>query len=159
MGERLLRSSPSQSASLPTRRECQIDTVRLARRCGPARIAYLLGVNPSTVHRVCGSARPAHPDRATAAPVRRYEHAAPGGLVHVAIKKPGNIPAGGSHKVYDRVADGRNSSASRDPTDRATSTAVRIWATPSCTTPWTTTSAWPTPEILADQAVHITAAF
>ncbi|WP_447009788.1 IS481 family transposase [Saccharothrix hoggarensis] len=103
---------------LPTRRERRIVKVRLARRWGPARIAYLLGLNPSTVHRVLrrfGLARLAHLDRATAVPVRRYEHAAPGDLVHVDIKKLGNIPDGGGHKVHGRRAGGRNSSAHRDP--------------------------------------------
>ncbi|MFI9010570.1 helix-turn-helix domain-containing protein, partial [Actinosynnema sp. NPDC053489] len=88
------RHSPGR---LPTRRERRIVKVRLARRWGPARIAYLLGLNPSTVHRVLrrfGLARLVHLDRATAAPVRRYEHAAPGDLVHVDIKKLGNIPDG-----------------------------------------------------------------
>ncbi|MBB4964022.1 IS481 family transposase [Saccharothrix violaceirubra] len=104
---------------LPTRRERRIVKVRLARRWGPARIAHLLGLNPSTVHRVLrrfGLARLAHLDRATATPVRRYEHAAPGDLVHVDIKKLGNIPDGGGHKVHGRRAGGRNSSAHRDPT-------------------------------------------
>jgi transposase InsO family protein len=112
-------SRPHHSPSrLPTRRERRIVKVRLARRWGPARIASLLGLNPSTVHRVLrrfGLARLAHLDRATAAPVRRYEHPAPGDLVHVDIKKLGNIPDGGGHKVLGRAAGGRNSSAHRDP--------------------------------------------
>ncbi len=36
----------------PTRTERRIIKVRLRRRWGPARIAYLLGLHPSTVHRV-----------------------------------------------------------------------------------------------------------
>ncbi|MBA5845757.1 helix-turn-helix domain-containing protein, partial [Gordonia amicalis] len=36
----------------PTRTERRIIKVRVLRRWGPARIAYLLGLNPSTVHRV-----------------------------------------------------------------------------------------------------------
>ncbi len=53
---------------------------------GPARIAYLLGLNPSTVHRVparYGLARLRWLDRATGRAVRRYEHPRPGDLVHV----------------------------------------------------------------------------
>jgi hypothetical protein len=42
--------------------------------------------------------RPAHLDRATGQPVRRYEHPHPGDLVHLDSKKPGNIPAGGGHR-------------------------------------------------------------
>ena len=94
---------------LPVRRERRIIKVRVLRRWGPARIGYLLGLAPSTVHRVLvryGLARLAHLDRATALPVRRYEHLAPGDLVHVDIKKLGNIPDGGGHKVLGR-ADGR----------------------------------------------------
>ncbi len=43
------RSSPRRT---PTRIERRIIKVRLARRWGPARYAYLLGLVPSTVHRV-----------------------------------------------------------------------------------------------------------
>jgi transposase len=95
--------SPSQ---LPVRTERRIIKVRVLRRWGPARIAYLLGLNPATVHRVLTRyklARLAHLDRATGRPVRRYEHPAPGDLIHVDIKKLGNIPDGGGHRVVDRV--------------------------------------------------------
>ncbi|MCG8926985.1 IS481 family transposase, partial [Lentzea sp. CC55] len=109
------RSSPRRT---PTRTERRIIKVRLARRWGPARIAYLLGLVPSTVHRVLaryGLARLSQVDRATGQPVRRYERAAPGELVHVDIKKLGNIPDGGGHKIHGRHAGKRNSSAHRDP--------------------------------------------
>lgn len=52
-------------------------------------IAYLLGLNPATVHRVLTSyklARLTHLDRATGRTIRRYEPTAPGDLVHVDIK-------------------------------------------------------------------------
>jgi transposase InsO family protein len=78
----------------------------------------LLGLVASTVHRVLtryGLARLSHLDRATAQPVRRYERATPGELVHVDIKKLGNIPDGGGHKVHGRTVGGHNSSAHRDP--------------------------------------------
>lgn len=35
--------------------------------------------------------------------IRRYEHTAPGELVHVDIKKLGKIPDGGGHKVHGRA--------------------------------------------------------
>jgi transposase InsO family protein len=95
----------------PTRRERRIIKVRLARRWGPARIASHLGLNPSTVHRVLtryGLARLAHLDRATGRQVRRYERAAPGELVHVDIKKLGNIPDGGGHRAVGRQAGQRH---------------------------------------------------
>ncbi len=91
----------------PTRTERRIIKVRLARRWGPARIAHLLGLVPSTVHRVLTRyrlARLAHLDRATGRVIRRYERERPGELVHVDIKKLGNIPDGGGHKVLGRQA-------------------------------------------------------
>jgi transposase InsO family protein len=109
-------SSPRRT---PARTERRIIKVRVLRRWGPARIAFHLGLNPATVHRVLTRyhlARLAHLDRATGRPIRRYEHPAPGDLVHVDIKKLGNIPDGGGHKIHGRAAGGRNSSAHRDPT-------------------------------------------
>jgi transposase InsO family protein len=105
-------SRPHHSPNrLPKRTERRIIKVRLQRRWGPARIAYLLGLNPATVHRVLRRyrlARLTHLDRATGAAVRRYEHSAPGDLVHVDIKKLGNIPDGGGHRVHGRRAGNRN---------------------------------------------------
>jgi transposase InsO family protein len=88
------------------RTERRIIKVRVLRRWGPARIAGLLGLQPSTVHRVLtryGLHRLDHLDRATGRVIRRYERADPGELVHVDIKKLGNIPDGGGHKVTDRA--------------------------------------------------------
>src|SRR5690348_4079336 len=104
------RTSPRRT---PTRTERRIIKARLLRRWGPARIAFLLGLNPATVHRVLTRyklARLAHLDRATGRPIRRYEHAAPGDLVHVDIKKLGNIPDGGGHQVLGRQAGRKNRS-------------------------------------------------
>jgi transposase InsO family protein len=105
------RHSPTR---LPTRRERRIIKVRVTRRWGPARIGFLLGIHPSTVHKVLtrfGLARLAHLDRATSQPVRaqRYERDRPGELVHVDVKKLGNIPDGGGHKVLGRLEGKRNS--------------------------------------------------
>ena len=97
----------------PTRTERRIIKVRVLRRWGPARIAYLLKLNPATVHRVLTRyrlARLTHLDRATGRVIRRYEHAAPGDLVHVDIKKLGNIPDGGGHQVLGRAAGRKNRS-------------------------------------------------
>ena len=57
-------------------------------------------------------ARLTHLDRATGRPIRRYEHAAPGDLIHVVIKKLGNIPDGGGHKVHGRAQGNRNNTRS-----------------------------------------------
>ena len=60
----------------PTRTERRIIKVRVLRRWGPARIGYLLGIHPSTVHRVLTRYRLAklrwldRPDRARRAPYR-----------------------------------------------------------------------------------------
>jgi transposase InsO family protein len=109
-----LSSRPHRSPRrLPSRTERRIIKVRVLRRWGPARIAYLLRLNPATVHRVLTRyklARLSHLDRATGRPVRRYERAAPGELVHVDIKKLGNIPDGGGHRVLGRPAGRKNRS-------------------------------------------------
>jgi transposase InsO family protein len=107
------RSSRPQSSPhrTPTRTERRIIKVRVLRRWGPARIAFHLRLVPSTVHRVLVRyrlARLAHLDRATALPVRRYERATPGELVHVDIKKLGTIPDGGGHRAVGRQAGQRH---------------------------------------------------
>jgi hypothetical protein len=95
----------------PQRRERRIINLRVTRRWGPARIGFHLGLHPSTVHRVLarwGLARLRWLDRATGRVIRRYEHDAPGDLVHVDIKKLGRIPDGGGHRVLGRTAGNRN---------------------------------------------------
>ena len=96
MGDRSSRpvSSPGRT---PRRRERRIIALRVNRRWGPARIAYLLGMQPCTVHKVLSRyrlARPSWLDRATGRVIRRYEHTRPGDLVQVDIKKLGRIPDG-----------------------------------------------------------------
>ena len=46
-------------------------------------------------------------------PIRRHEHAHPGDLVHIDIKKLRNIPAGGGRRFLGRAAGGRNRQADR----------------------------------------------
>jgi transposase InsO family protein len=109
------RRSPRRT---PTRLERRIIKVRVLRRWGPARIGYLLGLHPSTVHRVLARyrlARLAWLDRATGRVVRRYEHPRPGDLVHLDVKKLGKIPDGGGWRVLGRVAGSRNSQAHPGP--------------------------------------------
>jgi transposase InsO family protein len=98
----------------PARIERKVLHLRAKRRWGPDRIAGRLGLNPATVHKILTRhrvARLAHLDRATGLPVRRYEHPAPGDLVHVDVKKLGNIPDGGGWRVHGRAAGKRNSQA------------------------------------------------
>jgi transposase len=97
----------------PPRQVRKIVHHRTKQRPGPVQLAALVGVAPSTAHRVltrCGLQRLAWLDRATGAPVR-YEYPDPGGLVHVDVKKLGNIPGGGwrkvgrAHGTANRIAD------------------------------------------------------
>jgi transposase InsO family protein len=93
----------------PTRTERRIIKVRVLRRWGPARIGFLLGLHPSTVHRVLSRYRLARLtwlDRSTGRVVRRYEWANPGDLVHVDTKKLGRIPDGGGWRALP-VAEGK----------------------------------------------------
>ena len=98
----------------PARTERRIIGLRVTARLGPARIAWRLGLNPATVHKVLtryGCPRLAHLDRGTGVPVRRYEWPAPGELVHVDVKKLGNLPDGGGHRAVGRAAGKRNRQA------------------------------------------------
>lgn len=100
------RRSPRRT---PTRTERRIIKVRVLRRWGPARIGFLLGLHPSTVHRVLSRyrlARLAWLDRSSGQVVRRYQWQRPGDLIHVDIKKLGRIPDGGGWRALGR-AEGR----------------------------------------------------
>lgn len=118
---------------------------RTKKRLGPVQIAPLVGVAPSTVHRVltrCGLQRLAWLDRATGVPVR-YEYPDPGGLVHVDVKKLGNIPAGGGWKMLGRTVGNHNHKADKS-SGRRTKHTVTYAATPTSTPRLTTIPAWPT---------------
>jgi transposase InsO family protein len=85
--------------------ERRIVTLRRNRGLGPARIAGIVRVPASTVHRVLcrhGLNRLDHLDRVTRAPIRRIEMTRPGELVHVDIKKLGRIPKGGGWRFHGR---------------------------------------------------------
>jgi transposase InsO family protein len=95
----------------PTRTERRIIKVRVIRRWGPHRIGYLLGLHPSTVHRVLtryGLAKLRWLDRATGRVIRRMTQTSCGELVHVDVKKLGKIPAGGGWRMLGRAAGKRN---------------------------------------------------
>ncbi|OBH79306.1 transposase, partial [Mycobacterium mantenii] len=100
----------------PTRTERRIIKVRVIRRWGPARIGYLLGMHPSTVHRVLtryGMAKLRWLDRPTGRVVRRMEPAGCGEMVHVDVKKLGKIPAGGGWRMLGRSIGKRNHQADK----------------------------------------------
>jgi transposase InsO family protein len=107
--------SPRQT---PRRLVNQIIGLRRERGWGPARIGPALGMPASTVHKIL---RRQHMPRLTEVDlatrselrrrIRRYEHPAPGDLVHVDIKKLGNIPDGGGWRVVGRAAAAKNKQA------------------------------------------------
>jgi transposase InsO family protein len=110
MGDRSSRPHYSPRRT-PTRTERRIIKLRVIRRWGPARIGYLLGLHPSTVHRVLARyrlARLSWLDRASGRVVRRYERDRPGELVHVDVKKLGKIPDGGGWRMLGRSLGNRN---------------------------------------------------
>ena len=124
-------SRPHHSPSrLPRRTEHRIVKVRVTRRWGPARIAYHLGLNPSTVHQVlrrydCPRLKWTDPATGTRTKTssrdkNRYEHPAAGDLVHVDVKKLGRIPDGGGWRVFGRdSAQHRRSGVAADRAARA----------------------------------------
>lgn len=94
--------SPSRTDAV---REATIVALRRDRRLGPARIAGIVGMHPSTVHRVltrAGMPRLAWLDRPTGQVICRYEKSRPGELVHVDVKKLGAIRPGGGWRVAGR---------------------------------------------------------
>ncbi|MFI1151855.1 IS481 family transposase [Streptomyces sp. NPDC020817] len=105
------RTTPHRT---PATVEDHVCRLRTDRKLGPARIGPILGLPASTVHRILVRHRLnrlAWLDRPTGEPVRRYERTRPGELVHVDIKKLGNIPDGGGWRVVGRTAGDRNRQA------------------------------------------------
>jgi transposase InsO family protein len=94
--------------------EARVCDLRQTRKLGPARIGPILGLPASTVHRILtrhGLNRLAWLDRPTGQPIRRYERSRPGELVHVDIKKLGNIPDGGGWRAVGRTTGDQNRQA------------------------------------------------
>src|SRR3974390_1672764 len=107
-------SCPHQT---PARVERRIVALRQSRKLGPARLAGIVGVPASTVHRVLvrhGINPFRWVDRPTGRVIRPLETPPPGGvtpptepsgpgeLVHIAVKNLARIPAGGGHKFHGR---------------------------------------------------------
>jgi len=98
------RSCPHRT---PARVERRIVALRQSRKLGPARLAGIVGVPASTVHRVLvrhGVNRLRWMDRPTGRVVRRIHTDQCGELVHIDVKKLARIPAGGGHKIHGRAA-------------------------------------------------------
>lgn len=90
--------------------------LRWKQRLGPVAIGDQLGMASSTVHAVlvrCRLNRLSHIDRITGEPVRRYEHPYPGSLLHVDVKKLGNVPDGGGWRYLGRQQGKKNRAATK----------------------------------------------
>jgi transposase InsO family protein len=85
--------------------ERRIVALRQSRKIGPARLAGIVDVPASTVHRVLvrhGINRLRWMDRPTGRVIRRIETSRPGELVHIDVKKLARVPDGGGHKFRGR---------------------------------------------------------
>jgi transposase InsO family protein len=105
-------SCPHQT---PARVERRIVDLRQSRKLGPARLAGIVGVPASTVHRVlvrAGVNRLRWLDRPTGRVIRRIETSRCGELVHIDVKKLAKVPRGGGHRVHGRAGT-RNGSMSK----------------------------------------------
>jgi transposase InsO family protein len=99
------RSCPHQT---PARIERRIVALRQSRKLGPARLAGIVGVPASTVHRVLvrhGVNRLRWMDRPTGRVIRRIETDHCGELVHIDVKKLARVPDGGGHKKLGRSTE------------------------------------------------------
>ena len=101
-------SSPTRTA---LRTERRIIALRFSKRWGPHRIGYHLHLPQSTVSKVLARYRVpllGHIDVNTGLAVRkakavRYEHATPGDMIHIDVKKLGRIPAGGGWRTLGQA--------------------------------------------------------
>ena len=100
--------SPNRTAAPVVRR---IVELRWRHRLSPLAIASRLSIPASTVHAVlvrCQLNRLSHIDIRTGEAIRHYEHSCPGALVHVDVKKLGNIPDGGGWRFVGRTQGFKN---------------------------------------------------
>jgi transposase InsO family protein len=103
--------SPNRTPQPAVRRIVQL---RWRHRLSPLAIASRLSIPASTVHAVlvrCRLNRLSHIDIRTGEPIRRYEHDRPGSLIHVDVKKLGNIPTGGGWRFVGRAQGKKNRAA------------------------------------------------
>jgi len=104
----------TQAKRTPEPVKRKIVHLRIKQRLGPVEIADRLNMASSTVHAVlvrCRLNRLSHLDRVTGEPIRRYEHARPGDLLHQDVKKLGKIPDGGGWRYVGRQQGKKNRSA------------------------------------------------
>jgi transposase InsO family protein len=99
------RRCPHRTKPSVERKICKL---RRKRKLGPDRIAGIVGVPASTVHRVLvrhGLNRLSWMDRPTGTVIRRIHTRRPGELVHMDVKKLGRIPNGGGWQAHGRGQD------------------------------------------------------
>ena len=99
------RSCPHQT---PARVERRIVALRRSRRLGPARLAGIVEIPASTVHRVLvrhGVNRLRWLDRPTGQPVRRINTEHCGELLHIDVKSLARVPPGGGHRKLGRSTE------------------------------------------------------
>src|SRR3954469_11557129 len=102
------RSCPHQT---PAKVERRIVALRQSRKLGPARLAGIVDLPASTVHRVLvrhGINRLRWMDRPTGRVIRRIETDRCGELVHIDVKKLARVPDGGGHKKLGRSTEARS---------------------------------------------------
>lgn len=125
-GDRDMQDRSSRPHTMPAKTSPQVTkrlvSLRLRLREGPVQLAARCGVAPSTAHQIltrCRLNRLAHVDRATGEPVRRYEHPHPGSMIHVDVKKLGNIPDGGGWRYVGRHQGSKNRASTPGKTKNA----------------------------------------
>ena len=121
MGAEGMADRSSRPHRMPTRTPPQlvrqVVALRWRKRLGPVAIGAQLDMPASTVHAVltrCRINRLHHVDVRTGEVVRRYEHERPGAMIHVDVKKLGNIPDGGGWRYVGRQQGDRNRAATPD---------------------------------------------
>jgi transposase len=107
-------SRPHRLARTAPHRVRKIVHLRWKQRLSAIEIGARLNMPASTVHAVlvrCRLNRLSHVDVRTGEPIRRYEHDHPGAMIHVDVKKLGNIPDGGGWRYVGRVQGNRHRAA------------------------------------------------
>jgi transposase InsO family protein len=115
-GDGALADRSSRPLRMPNRASAKVEkqvlSARRRRKRGAVVLAAELGLNPSTVGRILARHQVPHLaaiDPITGERVRssrrsenRYEHARPGDMIHVDVKKLGKVPPGGGWRAHGR---------------------------------------------------------
>lgn len=105
-------SSPHRVANrTPQHLVRKVVYLRWKQRLGPIAIGANLAMPATTVHAVlvrCRLNRLYHVDKRIGEVIRRYEHDKPGAMIHVDVKKLGNIPDSGGWRYVGRQRGKQN---------------------------------------------------